>query len=109
MSYFFTKSQCGKASLCNLGISPDSNTFKFSSGVLPKGTNSAGRLGKRYICCVNSCVKTSNLSDASLLFSLRETFFNFKISALDFSPFFNNSPISLDNLLDSASVVSIST
>ena len=109
MSYFFTNSQCGCAPLCKIGISPSSKTFKFSSGVFPTGTISAGILGNVYNFSKSSAASTSTVSDNFLLFSFNKTVFSFKIAAFDFSPAFINSPISLDNLLDSDKMLSNST
>jgi hypothetical protein len=70
-------------------------TFRFSSGVLPAGTISAGRLGKVY----NFSKVQQQVHQQFLLiftFSLFRTVFLLR-SQLLLSPPFINSPISLDN------------
>ncbi len=109
ISYFFTNSQCGCAPSCKTGISPSSKTFRFSSGVFPTGTISAGRLGNVYNFSKSSAASASAVSAKALLFSLFKTVFSFRIAAFAFSPPFINSPISLDNLLDSDKILSSST
>jgi hypothetical protein len=49
-------------------------TFKFSSGVLPIGTISAGRLGNEYNLSVSSVAIASEIS-ANFFFSLFKTVF----------------------------------
>ena len=109
MSYFLTNSQWGCAPSCKAGISPDWNTVRFSSGVLPSGTMSAGVFGSAYNFWVSSCANASPFSESCLLCSLNCAVFSLRISALAFSPDFMSSPISRDSLLDSDKILSSAT
>ena len=105
--YFVVRSQCGVAPAYKLGLLPPSLTTTLSSGVLPAGTFSEGRLGSRYKIAWIFFSASSSLSGASCVF--HSATFALVAAACSFSPLAINWPICLEDAFIFACISSCSS